>query len=191
MVWEQRWHPLRREWVVVSSHRNERPWLGERVSEAPRAVPPYVADCYLCPGNARSSGQRNARYERVFVFDNDHPCVGPAAPREPAVPPPPYRVAPAVGHARVVCFSPRHDLTLAEMPPVAIADVVEVWRRETRDLAGRPGIRQVLCFENKGDVVGVSNPHPTARSTRPASSGRRWRSSSRRRRGTSARPAAA
>jgi UDPglucose--hexose-1-phosphate uridylyltransferase len=94
------------------------------------------------------------------VFDNDHPCVGPAAPRDLADPPAPYRVAPAAGHARVVCFSPRHDLTLAEMPPLAIGAVVEVWRRETRDLGARAGIKQVLCFENKGEVVGVSNPHP-------------------------------
>src|SRR5216110_1096784 len=74
MIWEQRWHPLRREWVIVSSHRGERPWQGERVGGAPRALPPYVQDCYLCPGNVRSSGQRNDRYTGVFVFDNDHPC---------------------------------------------------------------------------------------------------------------------
>jgi UDPglucose--hexose-1-phosphate uridylyltransferase len=94
------------------------------------------------------------------VFDNDHPCVGPAAPEALAPPPPPYRVQPASGLARVVCFDPRHDLTLAEMPVAAIARVVEVWQRETRDLGARPGIRQVLCFENKGEIVGVSNPHP-------------------------------
>ena len=88
MVWEQRWHPLRREWVVVSSHRNERPWQGERVGrgDAPRALPPYIQDCYLCPGNVRSSGQRNDHYSGVFVFDNDHPCVGPGAPTELAAP---------------------------------------------------------------------------------------------------------
>src|SRR6185436_1284273 len=81
MVWEQRWHPLRREWVVISSHRNERPWHGERVAKAERSsLPAYAPDCYLCPGNTRSSGQRNAQYGGVFVFDNDHPCVGPAAP---------------------------------------------------------------------------------------------------------------
>src|SRR5262249_61514194 len=86
MAWEERWHPLRREWVIISSHRNERPWQGERVVESERALPAYVPDCYLCPGNARSSGQRNAGYSGVYVFDNDHPCVGPAA---PAVSPPP------------------------------------------------------------------------------------------------------
>src|SRR6266540_3574123 len=82
MVWEERWHPLRREWVIVSSHRNDRPWHGERV-EAARAEPPaYAPDCYLCPGNVRVSGRRNDAYAAVYAFDNDHPCVGPDAPRD-------------------------------------------------------------------------------------------------------------
>ena len=160
MVWEQRWHPLRREWVVVSSHRNERPWLGERVSEAPRAVPPYVADCYLCPGNARSSGQRNARYERVFVFDNDHPCVGPDAPTSLPAPPGIYRNAPATGCARVVCFTPRHDLALAQLPHSEILGLLEVLQAQYRELGGRDEVRHVLVFENRGEVTGTSNPHP-------------------------------
>jgi UDPglucose--hexose-1-phosphate uridylyltransferase len=106
------------------------------------------------------SGAVNPRYAGTFVFDNDHPCVGPAAPRDVVVPPPPYRAEPALGCARVVCFSPRHDLTLAEMPVESIGEVVEVWRRQTRDLMARPEVKHVLAFENKGDVVGVSNPHP-------------------------------
>jgi UDPglucose--hexose-1-phosphate uridylyltransferase len=159
-TWEQRWHPLREEWVVVAAHRQNRPWTGETVAPPARARPAYDPECYLCPDNARVGGARNPRYDGTFVFDNDHPCVGPAAPRELAAPPAPYRVAPAAGHARVVCFSPRHDLTLAEMSAAAIGDVIDVWRRETRDLGGRPGVKQVLCFENKGEVVGVSNPHP-------------------------------
>jgi UDPglucose--hexose-1-phosphate uridylyltransferase len=159
-TWEQRWHPLREEWVIVAAHRQNRPWTGGTVAAPATARPPRDPDCSLCPGNARVGGARNPRYDGTFVFDNDHPCVGPAAPRELALPPAPYRVAPAAGHARVVCFSPRHDLTLAEMPPAAIGAVVDVWRRETRDLGAQPGIKQVLCFENKGEVVGVSNPHP-------------------------------
>jgi len=160
-VWEQRWHPLRDEWVLVAAHRQNRPWTGETM-RAPAAAPrpAYDPSCYLCPGNARVAGHVNPHYDSTFVFDNDHPCVGATAPSAPSPPPPPYRVAPAAGRARVVCFSPRHDLTLAEMTPAAIADVIGVWRRETRDLAADPGVRQVLCFENKGDVVGVSNPHP-------------------------------
>jgi UDPglucose--hexose-1-phosphate uridylyltransferase len=162
--WEQRWHPLRQEWVIVAAHRQQRPWLGETVADsaaapvAARAT--YDPGCYLCPGNERVSGAANPSYTSTFVFDNDHPCVGADAPRELATPPPPYRVEPALGVARVVCFSPRHDLTLAEMPVAAIAEVVDVWRRQTAELGARPEVRQVLCFENKGEVVGVSNPHP-------------------------------
>ena len=158
--WEQRWHPLREEWVIVAAHRQQRPWTGASVAAPPAAPTAYDPGCDLCPGNARVSGAVNARYAATFVFDNDHPCVGLDAPREVAVPTPFYRAEPAVGIARVVCFSPHHDLTLAEMPPAAIADVVHVWGTQTRELGARPEVRQVLCFENKGDIVGVSNPHP-------------------------------
>jgi UDPglucose--hexose-1-phosphate uridylyltransferase len=162
MVWEQRWHPLRREWVIISSHRNERPWQGERVTEVERArLPGYVPDCYLCPGNVRSSGQRNERYSGVFVFDNDHPCVGPEAPSRP--PPPPadvYRNSAAGGCARVVCYTPRHDLTLAQLPESEVLGLLEALQAQYRELGARDDVRHVLVFENKGDVVGVSNPHP-------------------------------
>jgi len=160
MVWEQRWHPLRREWVIVSSHRQERPWQGERVSEAPRALPPYVPDCYLCPGNARSSGRRNDRYSGVFVFDNDHPCVGPDAPTTLAAPPGIYRNGPATGCARVVCFTPRHDLTLSRLPEAEMVNLLQALQAQYRELGARDEVRHVLVFENKGEVTGVSNPHP-------------------------------
>ncbi len=160
MVWEQRWHPLRREWVVVSSHRNERPWLGERVAEAARPLPPYDADCYLCPGNARSLGHRNPRYAGVFVFDNDHPCVGPDAPAELDPPTGIYRNGRAEGCARVVCFTPRHDLTLARLPEAEVLDLLRVLQGQYRELGALEAVRHVLVFENKGEVVGVSNPHP-------------------------------
>ena len=160
MSWEQRWHPLREEWVIVAAHRQQRPWTGNTVTAPAATAVAYDPTCYLCPGNARVSGAVNARYANTFVFDNDHPCVGADAPRDVPVPSSFYRTSPAVGVARVVCFSPRHDLTLAEMPAAAIADVVDVWRRQTQDLGARPEVRQVLCFENKGEIVGVSNPHP-------------------------------
>lgn len=160
MVWEQRWHPLRREWVIVSSHRQERPWLGERVLEALRALPSYVPECYLCPGNARSSGQRNERYSGVFVFDNDHPCVGPDAPTALAAPPGIYRNRPASGCARVVCFTPRHDLALARLPQAEFLNLLEVLQAQYRELGARDEVRHVLVFENRGEVTGTSNPHP-------------------------------
>jgi UDPglucose--hexose-1-phosphate uridylyltransferase len=126
-LWEERWHPLREEWVVVAAHRQNRPWIGQTVGGERAAIPPYVADCYLCPGNARVSGRRNDRYERTFVFDNDHPCVGANAP-EPADAPGIYESREARGIARVVCYSPRHDLTLAQLPVDDVAHLVEVWQ---------------------------------------------------------------
>src|SRR5438093_13068276 len=133
MVWEQRWHPLRREWVIISSHRNERPWQGERVAEAERSLPPYVPDCYLCPGNARSSGRRNERYSGVYVFDNDHPCVGAEAPSPPATPAPMYRNSPASGCVGVVCYAPPHDLTLAQLPESEVSVLLQALQAEFRE----------------------------------------------------------
>jgi UDPglucose--hexose-1-phosphate uridylyltransferase len=159
-IWEERWHPLREEWVVVAAHRQDRPWQGETVAPKVEPPPSYDPECYLCPGNVRVSGERNPPYAEAYVFDNDHPCVGPDAPEEVMSPPPPYRSRRAEGLARVVCYTPRHDLTLAEMPADSIAGVVRAWQRETKDLGARPEVSHVLCFENKGSVVGVSNSHP-------------------------------
>jgi UDPglucose--hexose-1-phosphate uridylyltransferase len=162
MVWEERWHPLRREWVVVSSHRNDRPWLGETIDETRAATPAYDPGCYLCPGNARISGRTNPGYEGVFAFDNDHPCVGPNAPEvlEPAVGI--YQNRRADGLARVVCYTPRHDLTLAELGHDEVVSLFTELQAQYRELGARPEVRHVLAFENKGEVVGVSNPHPHA-----------------------------
>ena len=120
----------------------------------------YLPDCYLCPGNVRVSGARNDDYTGTFVFDNDHPSVGPKAPDVLTPPPAPYRNRPARGIARVVCYSPRHDLTLAELEVQEVDALLAVWQEQYRDLGARPEIAHVLFFENKGDVVGVSNPHP-------------------------------
>lgn len=160
MVWEERWHPLRREWVIISSHRNERPWHGERVGDAAQAVPPYASDCYLCPGNARSSGKRNDDYSGVFVFDNDHPCVGPTAPSELSPAAGIYRRQPANGLSRVICFDCRHNVTLAELSDAKILALLRVLQAQYVELGARDEVRHVHVFENKGEVVGVSNPHP-------------------------------
>jgi UDPglucose--hexose-1-phosphate uridylyltransferase len=159
-MWEERWHPLREEWVIVAAHRQDRPWIGQEVSPAAEAIPPYVPDCYLCPGNLRVSGERNPDYRSTYVFDNDHPSVGPLAPEELAPAPGIYRNRPARGIARVVCYSPRHDLTLAELEPAEVDGLLAIWQEQYRDLASHPDIAHVLVFENKGEVVGVSNPHP-------------------------------
>ena len=160
MTWEQRWHPLREEWVVIAAHRQDRPWIGEMVAEAGEPLPEYQSDCYLCPGNVRVSGARNPDYAQTFVFDNDLPCVGPDAPRDPEPPAGTYRNRPAAGVARVICYTPKHNLTLAELDPDEIAGLLRVWQDQYRELGRRPEINHVLIFENKGDVVGVSNPHP-------------------------------
>lgn len=158
--WEERWHPLREEWVIIAAHRQNRPWSGETVAPSGERVPEYVEDCYLCPGNVRVSGARNADYRGVYVFDNDHPCVGPSAPRTLDVPPGIYRNRPAEGLARVVCYSPRHNLTLAESSVPEVEELLYTWRDQYLELGARPEVNHVLTFENKGEVVGVSNPHP-------------------------------
>ncbi|HYO63786.1 MAG TPA: galactose-1-phosphate uridylyltransferase [Pyrinomonadaceae bacterium] len=160
MVWEERWHPLREEWVIVAAHRQNRPWGGEVVEHPEGDAPSYVEDCYLCPGNLRVGGRRNDEYASTFVFDNDMPCAAPDAPTDLETPPGIYRNRPADGAARVVCYSPNHSLTLAELETVQVDELLAVWQQQYRELGARPGVRHVLIFENKGEAVGVSNPHP-------------------------------
>jgi UDPglucose--hexose-1-phosphate uridylyltransferase len=108
----------------------------------------------------RVSGQKNPEYDGVFAFDNDHPCVGPGAPHPDALPAGPYQVRRATGLSRVICYSPRHDRSLAELPHNEIVALLEELQRQFRELSARPEVQHVLMFENKGEVVGVSNPHP-------------------------------
>jgi UDPglucose--hexose-1-phosphate uridylyltransferase len=160
MTWEERWHPLREEWVIVAAHRQNRPWNGGRVEHEQADLPDYLPDCYLCPGNTRVSSRHNDQYTTTFVFDNDHPCVGFDAPQDLESPTGIYRHRPASGIARVVCYSPKHNLALAELELAEITSLLRVWREQYIDLGSRPEIDHVLIFENKGEVVGVSNPHP-------------------------------
>jgi UDPglucose--hexose-1-phosphate uridylyltransferase len=160
MTWEERWHPLREEWVIVAAHRQNRPWSGSTVAKSAPELPPYVADCYLCPGNMRVSGAVNPQYDQTFVFDNDHPCVSVSAPSSLETPTGLYQNRPAQGVARVVCYSPKHNLTLAGLDVDQIQHLLHVWREQYEELGRLPDIKHVLIFENKGEVVGVSNPHP-------------------------------
>lgn len=159
-IWEQRWHPLREEWVVVAAHRQNRPWSGEMADSSEARKPSYLADCYLCPGNTRVGGARNADYKSIYVFDNDLPCVGENAPADLETPVGIYVNRRADGVARVICYSPDHSLSLAEMPVAEIESIVRVWQTQYTELGARPEVNHVLIFENKGDAVGVSNPHP-------------------------------
>jgi UDPglucose--hexose-1-phosphate uridylyltransferase len=160
MTWEERWHPLREEWVIIAAHRQDRPWSGETLASEEKPVPEYVADCYLCPGNARVSGKSNPDYADIFVFDNDHPSVSFEAPPAPTPSSDIYRSRPATGVARVVCYSPKHNLTLAELEAGEIVNLLRTWQEQYTELGSLPGIEHVLIFENKGEAVGVSNPHP-------------------------------
>ncbi|WP_165231952.1 galactose-1-phosphate uridylyltransferase [Aquisphaera insulae] len=160
MTWEQRWHPLREEWVVVAAHRNNRPWVGGTLEGQEKVIPEYDPGCPLCPRNTRVSGATNPDYAGVFVFDNDAPCVGPKAPRDLPRPAGIYRNGPAEGIARVVCYTPRHDMTLAELGAGQVEALLACWQEQYRDLGSRPEVNHVLMFENKGEAVGVSNPHP-------------------------------
>jgi UDPglucose--hexose-1-phosphate uridylyltransferase len=160
--WEERWHPLRREWVIVAAHRQDRPWSGGVHDHSGADVPEHDPDCHFCPGNVRISGIRNPDYRSIFVFDNDHPCVGSSAPTESGLhpPPEPYANRPANGIARVVCYHPRHDLSLSRLTHRGVVELLECWKEQYQELGRRPEVNHVLIFENKGEVVGVSNPHP-------------------------------
>jgi UDPglucose--hexose-1-phosphate uridylyltransferase len=149
--------------VILAAHRQDRPWQGATLDDSGQpseALPAYVPDCYFCPGNTRVSGARNDDYAGIFVFDNDHPCVGAEAPAPLAPPAGIFRNSPAKGIARVLCYSPRHNVTLAELDVPNIEQLIEGWREQYAELGARPEVHYVFIFENKGEVVGVSNPHP-------------------------------
>jgi UDPglucose--hexose-1-phosphate uridylyltransferase len=164
----RRYNPLLDEWVIVSPQRNDRPWQG-RVEPAPRAAAvTYEPNCYLCPGNERANGHRNPQYTSTFAFDNDFPAlhslarlggeaakVGAPSPRQPL-----FTAECEGGICRVVCFSPRHDLTLAQMDVATIRGVVEAWIEEYAAIAAHPWVKYALVFENRGEMMGASNPHP-------------------------------
>lgn len=144
----------------MAAHRQNRPWIGDTVARAREPVPDFAPDCTFCPGNRRVSGAVNDAYVGTFVFDNDAPCVGEDAPEGIPQASSVLRSRPARGKARVICYSPRHNTTLAQLSPAEVAGLIKVWQLQYRELGAVPGVEHVLIFENKGTVVGVSNPHP-------------------------------
>jgi UDPglucose--hexose-1-phosphate uridylyltransferase len=156
----RRFDPLRGAWVLVSPHRTQRPWQGEVAS--PDTAPPvhYDPKCYLCPGNERAGGHRNPHYTHVFAFDNDYAALLPDAPEPEPSASPLLRAERERGICRVLCFHPDHSLTLARMEPEDIERVVGAWTEQYSELSQRPHVAHVQIFENRGAMMGASNPHP-------------------------------
>ena len=155
----RRYNPLTDEWVLVSPHRANRPWQGQVERPQAEIRPAYDPSCYLCPRNLRASGERTPDYTDVFVFTNDFSALLPGVPatgQSWGL----LRAATEPGLCRVVCFSPRHDLTIPEMDESAVNRVVELWQQEYAALGALPYIHYVQIFENKGEIMGCSNPHP-------------------------------
>lgn len=153
----RRYNPLTGEWVLVSPHRNKRPWQGRQEKTMPEQRPQYDPTCYLCPGNVRANGEQNPQYEQTFVFMNDYPALLPDVP-EAASRSQLLKAGSVQGTCRVMCFSPRHDLTLPEMTPQELRVVINTWSDQITELSQQ--YRWVQVFENKGELMGCSNPHP-------------------------------
>ena len=157
----RRYNPLIKEWVLVSPHRAKRPWQGQNEVVATHALPNYDPECYLCPGNVRANGEINPQYENCFVFDNDFAALKQDEIEQEATGDNSFFIAKSErGVAKVVCFSPNHNLTLPELTSSEIESVIAAWQKQYTELGSIDYINYVQIFENKGSVMGCSNPHP-------------------------------
>jgi UDPglucose--hexose-1-phosphate uridylyltransferase len=147
-------------WVLVSPHRMGRPWQGDAAPPDEDFAPSHDPSCYLCPGNVRVGGVQNPDYQGVWVFDNDFPALLPPEPGPVADPDPLLVSAPEIGTCRVICYSPDHAKTMAKMSVDEVKAVVEVWTAQWEELSVRPDLGAVTIFENRGAMMGASNPHP-------------------------------
>jgi len=167
-AWERRWHPLLSEWVIISASSAVRPWSGATATSEGTKSPQHDPACYLCPSVTRASGHQNPDYTGPFAFDNDFPTFAKHAPEtnpssttnSDPLDSPFAITAPAKGNCRVLCWSERHDMTLAELPVTDMAAITQLWRDEFTLLHNNPDVHQALMFENKGTEIGVSNLHP-------------------------------
>ena len=157
----RRYNPLRRQWVLVSPQRTARPWQGQTTKPVAAERISYDPNCYLCPGNPRAGGATTPVYTGVYAFDNDYPALlEEADPIPPAAPGSLLISEPETGRCRVICFDPDHSLTLSQMPVESIGRVIECWKTETAELGALASINYVQVFENRGAMMGSSNPHP-------------------------------
>ncbi len=156
----KRFNLLTGEWVLVSPHRTKRPWQGKVEEASKDTMPKYDEKCYLCPGNERAGGFKNPEYKDVFTFVNDFSALIPDVPKGDINEDGLLIAQSETGICKVICFSPRHDLTLARMDSQGIKAVIEVWIKETNELGANPMVNYVQIFENRGDIMGCSNPHP-------------------------------
>jgi UDPglucose--hexose-1-phosphate uridylyltransferase len=157
----RRWNPLRQSWVLVSPHRTERPWQGEVGQKTAPSSVSYDPQCYLCPGNQRAGGAANPGYKGVFSFVNDYAALLPDAPAPVEAPASSLFVSePARGLCAVLCYHPDHSLTLARMTREEIRSVVDAWTQQYIEIGSLEWIRYVQIFENRGAIMGASNPHP-------------------------------
>jgi len=154
----RRYNPLTGEYIFVSPHRTKRPWQGQVEKTIPGQRPLYDPECYLCPGNKRAGGHFNPQYEHTFVFTNDFAALLPEVPLDHASDQSLFQEIPLQGTCRVMCFSPRHDLTLPEMSNAEIRKVIDIWAEQTLELGQQ--YQWVQIFENKGAMMGCSNSHP-------------------------------
>ena len=148
------------EWILVSPHRTKRPWNGKTEDAAVDKMPEYDPNCYLCPGNTRAGGVVNPKYEDTFLFVNDYSALIPGIPKGDINEENLLIARSEEGICKVICFSPRHDLTLARMSPEKIVRVIDLWIDQYKELGGDPNINYVQIFENRGAIMGCSNPHP-------------------------------
>jgi len=156
----RRFNPLLGEWILVSPQRALRPWQGQKETLPADDRPDYDPECYLCPGNQRADGSRNDNYTDCYVFDNDFPALLSEEVHFENDAPNLFQSKPERGINKVICFSPRHNLTLAEMEVSEIGKVIKTWATQYAELGSHNFINYVQIFENKGSVMGCSNPHP-------------------------------
>lgn len=155
----RRYNPLTGDWVLVSPHRTKRPWQGQVEKTPGEDRPEYDPKCYLCPGNERAGGKNNPKYSDTFIFTNDFSALLSDTPKG-EIADGLFKAESENGICKVVCFSPRHDLTIPEMDEASIRKVIDLWVEQFEELGGMDNINYVQIFENKGSIMGCSNPHP-------------------------------